>query len=587
MKRCIHIVLALALVSGAAGQALAQDNPGSDTEGAASDPLPVEHDTQQGNSASAESPESATADGTVTTDGSATTDGTAITDGAVETGTEEAVFSPTFKLKLSGEHEFGFHFPVYDDAMDYTGEIKSPAARNLLGVEIQEGSVKLVTQWHLDFLANPGELNDQGQPGDWNGVTRIRPGENYLSWSTDAFKLAAGYQVFAWGVADKVNPTDNLNPRDYTVGVNADKIPLLAMDAIWYPTPSISLEAVFAPFEQADRWPIVWGNQIPDLLFNGKSFNFATLSTEEVPHDRLVINDPMEYKPENLLAGGKVNFRSSAVDFSLSYLYDFDPFFTPVFTTATEPVLFTGTENSTGKDFVRVASVDLERKRIHRFGVDAKTTLGIFGLWAEGAYSLTEHEVDDSGPAARRSRLDYVLGMDFSYGPNDTYYANIQYVGSWIPGYNSSFGSDYVGGLPQTDKAGDLAYMTEFYQRALVDKFGLDNQGMLHGLTLNLKFELLDALLTPQLTLAYFKPFDYDDSQETRYGSLALNPELDFKPVDSFHVKLGADLYYAWVKKSGEDDVSLDTKTDRLGIYTPSNNVYIQLEYKWTHEIER
>ena len=67
---------------------------------------------------------------------------------------------------------------------------------------------------------------------------------------------------------------------------------------------------------------------------------------------------------------------------------------------------------------------------------------------------------------------------------------------------------------------------------------------------------------------------------------MALNPEVDIKPMDSFHIKIGADLFYAWVKKSGKD-VSLDTTTDRIGIYTPSNNVYLKLEYKWNYDLDR
>lgn len=490
-----------------------------------------------------------------------------------------------FKLKLSGEHEFGFHIPVYGDALDYKGEIKSPAVRNLLGVELQDGALKVVSQWHLDYLTNPGILDENGQTGSYDSLTRIRPGENLIVWSLESLRLAAGYQIFAWGVADKVNPTDNVNPRDYTLGPNAEKIPLLSLDATWYPTDELSVQALLAPAEQADRWPLVWADKLPDRLFAGKSFTLPD-QVLEVPNARAVVEKPLDFGPESVIAGGRINWRSSAVDLSASYLYDVDPYYTPRFDTATEPVYLTGTQLPTGKEFARVAGVTLERKRLHRFGLDAKTTAGMFGLWAEAAYTLTENGLDGDATDVRRSRLEVVLGTDFSYGPNDTCYANLQYVGSWIPGYDSTFGKDYPGHLPATDMAGDAAYMQEFYQRAFVDKLGLDTQGMLHGVTLNLKWELLDALVTPQITLIYFKPFDYDDSQETRYGSLALNPEVDIKPLDSFHIKVGADLFYAWVKPSG-GDVSLDTTADRIGIYTPSNNVYLKLEYKWNYDLDR
>lgn len=501
---------------------------------------------------------------------------------AEETGYAAAL---PFKLKLSGEHEIGFHVPAYGDAMDYEGEIKSPAVRNLLGVELQDGELKVVSSWQLDYLLQPARLDENGQRGSWDSLTRIRPGENLVVWSLESLRLAAGYQIFAWGVADKVNPTDNVNPRDYTLGPNAEKIPLLSLDATWYPTSELSIQGLLAPAEQADRWPLVWADKLPDRLFAGKSFTLPD-QVLEVPNARNVTEKALEFGPESVIAGGRINWRSSAVDLSASYLYDVDPYYTPRFDTAKEPVYLTGTQMPTGKEFVRVAGVTLERKRLHRFGLDAKTTAGIFGLWAEAAYTLTENGLDGDATDVRRSRLEVVLGTDFSYGPNDTCYANIQYVGSWIPGYNSGFGKDYPGHLPATDQAGDAVYMQEFYQRAFVDKLGLDTQGMLHGMTLNLKWELLDAMVTPQLTFLYFKPFDYDNSEETRYGSVALNPEVDIKPMDSFHIKIGADLFYAWVKKSGKD-VSLDTTTDRIGIYTPSNNVYLKLEYKWNYDLDR
>ena len=75
-------------------------------------------------------------------------------------------------------------------------------------------------------------------------------------------------------------------------------------------------------------------------------------------------------------------------------------------------------------------------------------------------------------------------------------------------------------------------------------------------------------------------PFNYDDSSGTRYGNLLLKPEIDFMPVDSFHITAGAILNYAWIKKAGEH-VTLDTTQDSLGIYTPSNHFFVAVSYKW------
>jgi hypothetical protein len=81
-------------------------------------------------------------------------------------------------------------------------------------------------------------------------------------------------------------------------------------------------------------------------------------------------------------------------------------------------------------------------------------------------------------------------------------------------------------------------------------------------------------------TGAFSMPFNYDDSSGTRYGNLLLKPEIDFMPVDSFHITAGAILNYAWIKKAGEH-VTLDTTQDSLGIYTPFNHFFVAVSYKW------
>ena len=57
-----------------------------------------------------------------------------------------APHAPTWKLELSGTHEVALHAPVYSEALNYNGEMKSPAARNLLGLVVQDRSFKLVSK---------------------------------------------------------------------------------------------------------------------------------------------------------------------------------------------------------------------------------------------------------------------------------------------------------------------------------------------------------------------------------------------------------------------------------------------------------
>jgi hypothetical protein len=534
---------------------------------------------------------SATADSVA--DSSVTAVATAPT--SASSSTEDA-----FTLKLSGSHEADYHVPAYtkdgndryNNADGSTNNIKTPAFRNDLGAEIRDGTIKAVSHWGFDVT--PTTANAQDPNNSWVGSLAIKPYENYISWNPAGFKFSAGYQIFSWGVADRKNPTDNLNPKDYTVGVNPDKIPVLAWDAVWYPSEKLSMEGIVIPSKSTSQYPQDFATTLKGQLLTGiDSFTVsdpATMAGYPVVSSYTVSDVTCAAsgtKPKDFVVGTKINCNTSGLDLSFDYLYDMDQYYTPTITTAatTFPVTYGGATVSSSQ-YYKVSSIVLERKRIHRIGGDAKTTIGKYGLWLESAYSITENDGNDDY-STRKPKLEYTVGGDVNYGPNDTYYANIQYIGTWIPGFDRSFLSDYSGGIPDSTKVGDKSYMQKYYERAMVNSLGLDTEGLMQGATCNLKWELSDALFTPQVTAVYTMPFLYDDTNETRYGALALNPELDFKPVDSFHIKIGSDLYYAWHKVKGESGVRLDTATNAIGAYTPSNNVYIKIVYKWNDEFKK
>ena len=437
----------------------------------------------------------------------------------------------TFSLNLGGDHEFIYRLPVGTESWDtgYDGEMKTPRFRNEVGIDVKEGQVVLASHWQIDSF-----LNLNANPTDqWSTSTRVRNLENYLAWNPDVFRLAFGYQIYSWGVADGRNPTDNLNPRDYTTmeGNKDHKIPILSASANWYPTEEISVESVLVPQVVNSILPL-------DYQARLNSYGFATTYAS------------VENKPGDFIGGAKVNYRSQAADFSVSYLYDWDQMYTPVISNATLP---------------GGADIELERKRVHRFGADAKTTIDRFGLWAEGCYTLTgNHNAADY--SERLSRLDYTLGGDFSYGPQDDYYLNLQYTGTIIPGFDSSKNTESVA---QT-----------YYEKMLVASLAGEREAIVQGITWNAHWNFLDSRVVLTFTGAFSMPFNYDDSSGTRYGSLLLKPEIDFMPVDSFHITAGAILNYAWIKKAGEH-VTLDTTQDSLGIYTPFNHFFVAVSYKW------
>lgn len=420
-----------------------------------------------------------------------------------------------FTLKLSGEHTFLYGVPVGKESWDtgYQGEMKLPKFKNELGLEASQGQLDLNTKWELTSTAQEN---------------RVRNLESAVVWNPEGFRLGFGWQIFSWGTADGVNPTDNLNPRDYTTieGNKPHKLPALAADAVWYPSEQVSLEAVFVPSAGTSIYPT---DYVQALTSQGLTASAKDNSSQL----------------KNFVAGGKFNFRSTALDFSLSYLSDVDGFYTP----------------SVADNF----AVTLERKRIHRIGADMKTTLDRFGLWAEACWSQTGN-FSASDYTERLSRLDYTLGFDFSYGPGDDYYVNFQYTGTVIPGYDKG---------ANTYASSDPRYL----QRNLAYSLAGMNQGLLQGVTWNAHWNLAGGTVVPTFTGSYSVPFFYDDSSLTRLGSLLLRPEVDFMPVDSFHITAGSILAWAWTQKSGQT-AALDT-TDLSGVYTPQNKIYLNVSYKW------
>jgi hypothetical protein len=457
-------------------------------------------------------------------------------------GAQDAESAPAaLSVTLGGDHQAEYRMPLYGDSWNYDGAMKTPGIDNRLGVEVDDGQVRAVSKWRV--------VTSPDADGNGTASTKVAPLENYVSWSPSPLKMSMGYQIFAWGSADGRNPTDNLNPRDYTdIDNGAEKIPVLSTSLNWYPSENLSLETVFLPVPGQSVFPIDYQKAL-------LAYGFGSVRYQ-----------PVSFSPESYVAGAKINYRSQAIDLSLDYLYDYDQLYTPLVSIA-------------GLPLPSNTSIALERKRIHRFGADAKTTVGPVGIWAEACYSLTGN-TDASDYSERLSKLDYTLGMDLSYGPQDAYYLNLQYVGTVIPGYDSS------ANIP------DPSNMTSYFQRNLVGFVGGEREGVAQGLALNARWDLADARIVPSITGSYTFPFDYDTNTYdqtglpsgtlARYGSLFIKPQVDLVPVDSFHITIGCVLSYAW-DESG-NAVSANTTTDTVGIYTPSNHAFVALSYKWNYE---
>jgi hypothetical protein len=167
--------------------------------------------------------------------------------------TKESTNDIGFELDLSGTHEFKFHMPVDEDNFNFNGYGKSPKFLNDLGLDITYKTLKVTSGFNFGII-----LNEIYEKADINKIEiakllKVLPNENKIEWSPWKFKIGAGYQIFTWGVADKTNPTDNINPMDYndfSLSTAVKKLPTLAANVSFYPLKFMSLDLIYVPFAE-------------------------------------------------------------------------------------------------------------------------------------------------------------------------------------------------------------------------------------------------------------------------------------------------------------------------------------------------
>ena len=451
---------------------------------------------------------------------------------------------------LSGEQSSTYHLPILRDPLDYSGVLLSPSVVNELRLGASVGGVKMVSDWRVSLwpLGAPPTASNAALLAAGPAQITLAPRDNYLEVGSGTLFLQAGSFVDSWGAADGVNPTNNINPVDYSRVLAPESLPSLLVRAVYYPVRPLSLEGVFEPYKGQDLFPVSVLASIPASLFPSSEIT--------------VRNPPLDLA--SAVYGAKVTYYGAALDLSVSYLNDIDPYYTP-------DIAYTSYVDR---------SLTLVRKRIQRFGADAKSSIGSFGVWVEACYSLTQ-DPGMTSSSIRNPFLSWTAGSDVNYGPGGAFYLNFQYTGRYIFGYDRSFSADYPGGAPDPVKlATDPAYATEYYARALSSSLGDQTEGLLSGFILRSDFPLANGRWTPGLTSAYYLPSLYDWSGEIRYGSLVLEPRIDLVPSDAVTLTLGSQLIWSWKRDVGSTTIALDT-ADRIGMWHDQSNVYTKLDLKW------
>ncbi len=241
-----------------------------------------------------------------------------------------------------------------------------------------------------------------------------------------------GKQRIAWGTADKLNPTDNLNPYDLEDVLDFGRHRgSWAVNMNYYLNNDFSLQGVFIPFFQPANMPVgVFGTVFtgaPELPSGFRLNNY----NDTLPLPRYNLS-------ESSTIGGKFKGFAAGFDFSVSYVWGIDglPFST---SNIINPVDALG-----GVDI----NSQLSFVRNHIIGADLAGSIGSVGVWAEAALFIPEHEVvmttdfsammglppgsvmQDSTVLKKEPYLKFVIGVDYTF--SDGSYLNFQYLHGFV-----------------------------------------------------------------------------------------------------------------------------------------------------------
>ena len=243
--------------------------------------------------------------------------------------------------------------------------------------------------------------------------------------------IRIGRQRIAWGAADKLNPTDNLNAYD--------------MEDIWdfgrhhgsdaikmtYYINDYSLEGVYIPFFRPVTLPMGdWAAAFNPEMTLPMGMILKSFS------DTLIT--PQHNLKESAVAGLKFGGLLLGYNFSLSYVYGRDGLPLANYNTFTPVDTLGGVNIKTSMFF----------PRMHIIGADLAGSIGSIGIWAEGAAFIPDEAITMSTDLSAfypmspvpviqdtiiledKPYFKFVIGTDYTFG--DGSYLNFQYLHGFI-----------------------------------------------------------------------------------------------------------------------------------------------------------
>ncbi len=283
----------------------------------------------------------------------------------------------------------------------------------------------------LPNIANSADLYNKGIVDPYNLEIREAYVQIYGFLSED-LDVKIGRQRIVWGTADKLNPTDNLNPYDLEDILDFGRH--RGSDAIsfdYYFNSDYSMQGVFIPFFQPANMPVgIFADALTPSMDMQDGMTLVSMSDS--------ITMPSYNIGESSTVGLKFKGFVAGFDLSASYVWGRDGLPVSTYNTLTPVDAMGGVSINSELSFYRT----------HIFGADMAGSIGGVGVWAEAAIFLPEHEIvmtndltafypgspspvtQDSTILKKEPYVKFVLGADYNFA--DGTYLNVQYLHGFI-----------------------------------------------------------------------------------------------------------------------------------------------------------
>jgi Protein of unknown function (DUF1302) len=307
----------------------------------------------------------------------------------------------------------------------------------------------------------------------------------------DNLELRVGKQIIAWGTADKLNPTNNINPDDLEDIMDfGRKLGTNAINMTYY-IGEFSIAAVYVPiFTPAVLPSADWASAL--------SPSFSALPGMAVGNFTDTIILPKNNAGQSSMAAVKIGGTIFNYDISASYFYGRDDL--PL----VNQVLITPTGLTT---------VDIDAQmifpRMQVIGLDLAGAIGKVGIWAEGAVFISDEVemltdlsalgmgVQSSIALEAKPYFKYVVGGDYTF--KNGIYINAQYLHGFIHERDNDNLEDYL-------------------MAGIEKKYFNDELKIMLGLGAEIK--------------------DFNELEDNY--AIMIFPELSYYPVDNTEIILGA-----------------------------------------------